>query len=93
MATNSEFVDVIEVAKRLDVSVSFLNKARVFGGGPPYVKIGRSVRYDWVVTREWARARTRNSTSENTRESAARTTVAEECAQREREAVALAGSF
>jgi hypothetical protein len=68
MATNSEFVDVIEVARRLDVSVSFLNKARVFGGGPPYVKIGRNVRYDWPATLEWARARTRNSTSENTRE-------------------------
>jgi hypothetical protein len=33
MATNSEFVDVAEVAKRLDISVSFLNKARLYGDG------------------------------------------------------------
>jgi predicted DNA-binding transcriptional regulator AlpA len=68
MATNSEFVDVAEVAKRLDISVSFLNKARLYGDGPPYVKIGRNVRYDWPETLEWARSKTRSSTSENTRE-------------------------
>jgi hypothetical protein len=68
MATNSEFVDVAEVAKRLDISVSFLNKARVFGGGPPYIKIGRTVRYDWPATLDWAKSKTRASTSENARE-------------------------
>ena len=53
MDINSEFVDVAEVAKRLDISVSFLNKAGVFGGGSPYIKIGRTVRYDWPATLDW----------------------------------------
>lgn len=34
-----------EAAKRLLVSRSTLEKLRVYGGGPPYLKLGRSVRY------------------------------------------------
>jgi predicted DNA-binding transcriptional regulator AlpA len=60
----TEFVDVCEVAKRLGVSASFLNKARLTGDGPPYLKIGKTVRYDWHRVIEWAEAHSRRSTSE-----------------------------
>jgi hypothetical protein len=59
-----EYVDVAKAARFLGVSASFLNKLRVTGGGPPYVKIGSVVRYDVQTTREWAAARTRRLTSD-----------------------------
>jgi len=34
-----------EAAVLLKVSVSWLAKARVRGDGPPYIKVGRSIRY------------------------------------------------
>jgi excisionase family DNA binding protein len=46
-----------EAAELLKVSVSWLAKARVRGEGPPYIRIGRSVRYreedliDWLKQR------------------------------------------
>jgi predicted DNA-binding transcriptional regulator AlpA len=51
-------------AKALNVSLSWLAKARLRGDGPRYVKIGRSVRYPKSYIREYLLARTRNSTSE-----------------------------
>lgn len=38
-------VDTVGAAKHLGLAVSTLEKLRVGGGGPPYVKMGRSVRY------------------------------------------------
>ncbi|MBY0423040.1 MAG: hypothetical protein K2Q06_12110, partial [Parvularculaceae bacterium] len=38
-------LDVRAAAARLNVSASFLNTLRCYGGGPPFVKIGSSVRY------------------------------------------------
>lgn len=60
-----EFLDVDETAGRLGVSASFLNKARMTGGGPPYVKFAKTVRYHWPAVLEWADSRVRHSTSEN----------------------------
>ncbi len=42
-----------ELARPLNVSVSWLAKARMRGEGPPYVKIGRAVRYPDSDAREW----------------------------------------
>jgi len=53
-----------EMATLLGVSLSWLAKARLRGDGPPYVKIGRTVRYSEHSTRDYLRARTRISTSE-----------------------------
>ena len=53
-----------EVARLLKVSVSWLAKSRMRGDGPPFVKIGRSVRYSSAV-KEWLRTRGRTSTSES----------------------------
>lgn len=48
----------------LNVSVSWLAKARLSGSGPRYVKIGRAVRYPESNLREYIKSRTRGSTSE-----------------------------
>ena len=38
------------VSKHLQVSLSWLAKARMRGDGPPFIKIGRSIRYsDWKL--------------------------------------------
>jgi hypothetical protein len=42
-----------QLARRLKVSESFLAKARWRGDGPPYFKIGRSVRYRWGDVLSW----------------------------------------
>ncbi len=64
MANDSEFIDVAEAAKRLDVSASFLNKARLTGAGPPYVKLSKTVRYNWPDVVAWTATKTQRSTSE-----------------------------
>ncbi len=53
-----------DVAKILNVSTSWLAKARLSGDGPRFVKIGRAVRYLESAVREYIKARTRGSTSE-----------------------------
>jgi hypothetical protein len=58
---DEEYVDVGGAARFLSVSASFLNKLRVTGGGPPFVKIGAAVRYHVETMRNWAAARTRRS--------------------------------
>jgi predicted DNA-binding transcriptional regulator AlpA len=64
MSQHDEYLDVTQTAKRLGVSASFLNKARVTGDGPPYAKFAKAVRYDWAAVKEWAVKQTRHSTSE-----------------------------
>jgi predicted DNA-binding transcriptional regulator AlpA len=53
-----------EVAKLLKVSLSWLAKARMRGDGPPFIKIGRSIRYSELALNSWMKARQRVSTSE-----------------------------
>lgn len=53
-----------EAARILNVSTSWLAKARLSGAGPRFVKIGRAVRYLESSLREYIRARMRGSTSE-----------------------------
>jgi hypothetical protein len=59
-----QFGDVRVAAKVLDVSPSLLNKLRMSGGGPPYVKISGAVRYIMPQLLPWAMARARTSTSD-----------------------------
>jgi hypothetical protein len=47
------------------VSASFLNKARLTGDGPRYLKIGKTVRYEWSTVLKWLEEQTRRSTSES----------------------------
>jgi predicted DNA-binding transcriptional regulator AlpA len=52
------------VAKILDVSPSWLAKARMNGTGPRFIKIGRTVRYAQSAVREFILSRQRMSTAE-----------------------------
>jgi excisionase family DNA binding protein len=53
-----------EAAKLLKVSTSWLAKARMQGDGPPYIRIGRSIRYSEAALLQWLKSRQRLSTSE-----------------------------
>jgi excisionase family DNA binding protein len=53
-----------EAAELLNVSVSWLAKARMRGDGPPFIKVGRSVRYSEVALQQWMKSLQRLSTSE-----------------------------
>jgi predicted DNA-binding transcriptional regulator AlpA len=53
-----------ETAERLKVSLSWLAKARMRGDGPPFIKIGRAIRYSEAELLQWMRAHQRLSTSE-----------------------------
>ena len=48
----------------LGISSSKLEKLRVYGGGPPYVKIGRAVRYRVEDLDQWVECQLQNSTSQ-----------------------------
>ena len=53
-----------DAANFLRVSLSWLAKARMRGDGPPYIKIGRSIRYAEAALAQWMKARQRLSTSQ-----------------------------
>lgn len=53
-----------EAARLLKVSLSWLAKARMRGDGPPFIKIGRSIRYSEAALIQWMKGRQRLSTSE-----------------------------
>ncbi|HCK32815.1 MAG: DNA-binding protein [Micavibrio sp.] len=53
-----------EAAALLNCSVFKLQKDRRIGSDIPYIKIGRSVKYDRVALEEYLKARTFRSTSE-----------------------------
>ncbi|MEK7752847.1 MAG: helix-turn-helix domain-containing protein [Acidobacteriota bacterium] len=47
-----------ELARRWRLSVSTLRKWRLRGGGPPFVRLGRAVRYDLRTLENWLAAST-----------------------------------
>jgi predicted DNA-binding transcriptional regulator AlpA len=58
-----EFSDVLlessEAAAFLKVSISWLAKARATNDGPPFVRIGRCVRYSEAALLRWLKSRER----------------------------------
>ncbi len=60
-----KLLTTIEVAALLRVSASWLAKARMRGDGPPYIKVGRSIRYSEAAIHQWMKSRQRLSTSEH----------------------------
>jgi len=60
----AKLLKAIEAHQLLNVSVSWLAKARMRGDGPPFIKIGRNVRYSEAALLQWMRAHQRLSTSE-----------------------------
>lgn len=55
---------VEEAARIRKVSVSKMNKDRCFGGGPPFEKDGRVIRYKYGSLIAFMEAQTRSSTSD-----------------------------
>jgi predicted DNA-binding transcriptional regulator AlpA len=53
-----------EAAKVLKVSLSWLAKARMRGDGPPFIKIGRAIRYAEAALLQWMKSRQRLCTGE-----------------------------
>jgi predicted DNA-binding transcriptional regulator AlpA len=53
-----------DAARLLKVSLSWLAKARMRGDGPPYIRVGRSIRYAEAALIQWMKSRQRLSTSE-----------------------------
>lgn len=60
---DSRLLNVTEAAQRLAVSTSYLNKLRVTGGGPPFVKIGARVAYDPADLVAWVETQKRTTTA------------------------------
>ena len=63
-SSNFALVKPKETANRLKVSLSWLAKARMSGDGPPYIRVGRSIRYSEAALLQWIKSRQRLSTSE-----------------------------
>jgi len=53
-----------DAADLLRLSTSWLAKARMSGDGPPYIKLGRSIRYRESILVQWMKSHVRLSTSE-----------------------------
>lgn len=68
--TNRQMLRTPGAAQYLSISVSTLNKYRVFGGGPVFCKVGRTVVYDPSDLDAWLASCRRVSTSDNGREAA-----------------------
>lgn len=53
-----------QLARRLGVTVRTLERWRTEGEGPPFLKVGRGVRYDEADLAAWLAERRRRSTSD-----------------------------
>ena len=53
------------VAERLGVTERTMERWRAEGCGPPYLKVGRGIRYDEADVAAWLDARRRRSTSDS----------------------------
>lgn len=60
---NEQLLTTDEAAQRLGVSPNHLEKLRVVGGGPGFVKLGRAVRYEPAALQDWVASCRRRSTS------------------------------
>jgi hypothetical protein len=61
---NEPLWDDLQAAEFLRLSPGSLRKARMSGGGPPYMKIGHRVRYVPRLVVEWCAERAQHSTAE-----------------------------
>lgn len=56
-------VDTAGAAARLGIAVKTLHNKRVYGGGPPFLKLGRRVLYRVSDLDAWMEAHLQHSTS------------------------------
>lgn len=52
------------LAEKLDCSTRTLERRRLVGDGPPFIKIGQKIRYPLPAFEKWLEANTRSSTSQ-----------------------------
>jgi|HubBroStandDraft_6_1064221.scaffolds.fasta_scaffold967133_2 hypothetical protein len=64
MSANSEYVDTEGLAALTGVSASTWAKRRLTGDSPPYIKVGRCVRYHVPAAMAWIARHERRSTSD-----------------------------
>ena len=57
-------VDTSGASLETGLSIATLEKLRVYGGGPAYMKLGKAVRYRVSDLEDWMNARRVRSTSE-----------------------------
>lgn len=57
-------LSAVEAAAYMGISRSWLDKTRLHGGGPAYLKVGRRVVYDVVELERWLSTRARAHTSQ-----------------------------
>jgi hypothetical protein len=62
-----ELLSAGQAAVYLNLSRSMLAKMRCLGGGPEYLKFGRTVRYDMDSLDDWSTARRARNTSDAAR--------------------------
>jgi hypothetical protein len=67
MTATSRYTNTRGAAEYLACSTSYLEKCRVAGGGPRFLKIGKAVRYKIEELDAFASAREHDSTSEYAR--------------------------
>jgi predicted DNA-binding transcriptional regulator AlpA len=59
-----QYINDQELAEMIGMSRNWLQIMRVRGGGPPFIKIGASCRYDLAEVSEWLETRRCHSTSD-----------------------------
>ena len=64
MTAPSNYTNTGGAASHLALSKSYLEKLRLTGMGPPFIKIGKAVRYKFGDLDAWFSAKVRGSTSE-----------------------------
>jgi len=62
----ANLIDRIEAASFLKIGTSTLDKKRLYGNGPTFIKIGKRVFYDVRDLEEYLKSNRRRSTSEHT---------------------------
>ena len=60
-----DLIPAVEMPRRYGNSESFWAKARVYGTGPAYLKIGRRVYYSPSAVSAWLEKQSRTSTSDS----------------------------
>ncbi len=61
---DNPLLNTVEAAEVVGLKPGTLNKMRMFGGGPRFVKCGGSVKYRFLDLQGWLNSRTFSNTSE-----------------------------
>lgn len=63
-AQSTSYLSTIEAARLTGLSPAWFERSRWAGGGPPFVKVGRAVRYPLDELHSWMRQRLCRSTTD-----------------------------